>query len=292
MKSSIPMSFGTKTQADYSFSKQQNVPDYVCPLHWHDCFEILWVKNGSFGVSIADTEVILESGDIIVLPPCALHGSFSCVSEYEIQVFGYTDVLIYTPDLSFDNKKYLTPFRLNPTARIIRSDHPSSLGIRTCLANTMQASEETDSARELRIRAAILTLHASLYTALNGEHVYADSAGRYLLETERLIENRMAENISPYAIADALHISYSHFARLIRTNYGCSAGELITRMKISYAEQMMTSNVTLSITDIAEAIGYSSASYFARRFKQLRGCSPNEFRKLLISDGNTFTPQV
>lgn len=289
MKSSIPMSFGAKTLADFSFSKTENTVGYVCPLHWHDCFEILWVRKGTFGVTTANQSITLSCDDVMVLPPCTLHGTHSCESVYEIQVFGYIDALICSPDISFDNKKYLTPFRINPTARIISSDHPASAQIRTCLADIMQVSEAAIPARELRVRAAILTLHASLYTAIVGESAQEESAGHYILETERWIESRITEDISPYEIADALHISYSHFARLIHANYGCSAGELITRMKISFAERIMTADSTLSITDIAAAVGYSNSSYFARCFRRLRGCSPNEFRKLLTSDGHNCT---
>lgn len=286
------MTFGNKTQADFSFSRAYDDAGYAYPQHWHDCFEILWVRSGTFAVATSGADIMLECNDVVILPPCALHGTYANTAEYEVCILGYTDALIYNSDISFDNKKYLTPFRINPIPRIIRSDHPASLEIRTCLAEVMRCYESRNAVRELRVRAAILALHAGLYAAVLGELAQEEAAGRYILEAECFIESRITENISPYEIADALHISYSHFARLIHEHYGCSAGELITRMKISYAEQLMNANVWLSVSDIAAAVGYSSASYFARRFRQLRGCSPNEFRKLITAGKNAHSDTV
>ena len=47
IKSSIPMSFGDKRGSDFSFSKQTGNSLYECSLHWHDCFEIITVRDKS-----------------------------------------------------------------------------------------------------------------------------------------------------------------------------------------------------------------------------------------------------
>ena len=85
--------------------------------------------------------------------------------------------------------------------------------------------------------------------------------------------------MSPSEIADALHISYSHLARTLKSSLGCSAVELITSVKIGAAVQMMLSDPYMSITEIASSLGYSNASYFSRKFAEIRGEKPSEFRK-------------
>jgi len=284
MKSSIPLPFGTKTQADYSFSKSHGSIKFVCPIHWHDCFEIIWVKKGKFGVKTSDGDTVLSENDTVLFPPCTLHGTYSVDEEYCVNVFGYTNSLIYSPEISFDNKKFLTPFFINTNACFVHHDHEMSEELLNCLSDVIKAYDRNDITRELNVRGKILNLHACLYSIVTKGSENTGTSDRYILDTERYIESHITENISPYEIADSLHISYSHFARIVHSHYGCSANELITHMKISYAEQLMTADISLGITEIAMAVGYNSASYFSRRFRQIRGCSPSEFRRLLNSD--------
>ena len=46
---------------------------------------------------------------------------------------------------------------------------------------------------------------------------------------------------------------------------------------------MMIANMERSITDIAFSLGYSSPSFFTRKFTEIKGQSPAQFRKMLKS---------
>lgn len=281
MKSSIPMSFGEKTQSDFSFSVQRGEGDFLCAAHWHDCFEIFSVRGGRFGVQIGTEELVLGAGDVAVIPPRTLHGTHSLGEPYENHVFGYTNHLIYTPDLSYLNMKYLSPFlrTFAPEEHVIRADAPLAEELRARLDAAMRAAAETGFDRELRVRAEILGIHAVLCRCYIGEEGGGERANCYLSAAARYIEDHVAERLTPSGLADALHISYSHLAGLLRRHLGYSAAELITRMKMNAAEQRMLAEPGLGITELASSVGYDNVSYFIRCFRRIRGCSPGAFRK-------------
>ena len=164
MKSSIPMDFGDKVSSDFSFSHQIGVDKYECALHWHDCFEIFEVGGEPMKIMLADGEYELSRGDIAVFVPRALHGVCSLGKCYENYVFGYTEGVIYSSEISSINLKYLAPFRYSRVKSfVVRANEPGALSIRERLASLRKISTGSSDMRELLGRAEILRIHAELY---------------------------------------------------------------------------------------------------------------------------------
>ena len=283
MESSIPMTFGDKIKSDFSFSRMIGDKEYAVDEHWHDCFEIILVEAGRFKVVLEGTEHILTEGDIVIIPPRILHSTEAMDGYREICVFGYVENLIYSPDLSLINMKYLAPFRYGAGVKylVLKSDSGKTEGLCRLLIDAMRSYEQDGFERELRIRSKILEIHAQVCSLYLLENTHAYMQDGYLAEAQLYIEKHIGEDISPYDIADAIHLSYSHLCRLIRNAYGCTLSVLILRMKLNYAERLMTDDTSISITEIALQSGFNSASYFTRCFRRMKGISPQKFRSML-----------
>jgi len=283
MKSSIPMTFGDKIKSDFSFSKVSCDEKYTFSEHWHDCFEIICVQVGSFKVILEGKEHILTQGDIAIISPRILHGTES-VDEYcEVCVFGYVENLICSPELSLINMKYLAPFRYGTGVKyfVLPSEKEETKGLYQLLMDAMQVYNQDNFERELHIRSKILDIHARVCSIFLANNTIVPVQDSYLTDAQRYIEHHICEDISPYEIADTIHISYSHLSRLVRNAYGCSLGTLILRMKLDHAERLMTDDSSASITDIALQSGFNSASYFTRCFHRMKGITPQKFRSML-----------
>ena len=286
IRASIPMQFGGKTEEDYSLSIAYGTEKYYFEAHWHDCFEILLVQKGTFTVHLADEVIELAAGDTMVIPPHMLHSTENAGgTPYEVVVFGYTEEVIATPELSLANLKYLLPFRCTRPIGdwCIRAGTDDE--IRERLLETVRAVQNGVSPRPLMVRSAILALHAALYTHYLPGTGSTDNAA-YISEVERYIEAHLSEDISPYTIAYELHVSYSHLARLVKHHFGFSIGELICRMRMNVAEEWMAADPSRPITDIAMRLGFGSTSYFIRQFTRLRGCPPGAYRRMLADKGD------
>lgn len=283
MKSSIPITFGDKIKSDFSFSRLSGNDSYAFEEHWHDCFEIIYVHKGSFRISAGNEGYTLLKGDIAFIPPGLVHSTEAVNGYRDVYVLGYVESLIYSSELSVINTKFVAQFRYGTGAKvpIICKGRETTESLKKLFNDINDIYNADAFARELLIRAKIIEIHATICSINPSAEISSFTGCRYIAETQSYIENHISEDISPYAIADALCISYSHLSRLIRNAYGCSMSVLILRMKLNYAERLMIQDMSENITDIALSSGFSSASYFAKCFRREKGISPNKFRSML-----------
>ena len=54
--------------------------------------------------------------------------------------------------------------------------------------------------------------------------------------------------------------------------------EYVKRLRIARACELLITT-TMSVADIARAVGYPDPFYFSRQFRRVRDCSPTQFRE-------------
>lgn len=94
----------------------------------------------------------------------------------------------------------------------------------------------------------------------------------------RDIRNNPAAERPMDTLANRLHCTRQHFARLFKTFKGCTPQVFIVNTRIEAAKGLLHSS-NYTIGRIAEIVGYRDIYYFSRQFKQKTGVSPSEYRK-------------
>lgn len=79
-------------------------------------------------------------------------------------------------------------------------------------------------------------------------------------------------------IARAVHTSPYELSRQFKKETGEPITAYINKQRIEEAIPLLK-NEYMSITDIAQMVGFSDVNYFTKIFKQLKGCTPSKFRK-------------
>lgn len=100
-----------------------------------------------------------------------------------------------------------------------------------------------------------------------------------LEKIKKLVEDCAESEMSIENIANQVGISRYYMTHLFKKHTGISICEYRSELKITRAKQMLLKD-DLKITDIAYSCGFSSASYFTKRFVQSEGITPNEYRTL------------
>ncbi len=86
------------------------------------------------------------------------------------------------------------------------------------------------------------------------------------------VENHLGEPIpNAEVIAQAIHVSRSTLFRMVERELGMSPFQYIRQEKLNRALELYESGTCDSIRDIAEAVGYIRADYFAGVFKTTFG---------------------
>ncbi len=98
--------------------------------------------------------------------------------------------------------------------------------------------------------------------------------------TSLIKENIESEQLNIIFLADRLFMSESTFYRKVKALTGMSGTELIRKVRIKEAEQMMHSS-EMPISEIALRAGFNSMAYFRQSFKAEYGALPSDYiRKL------------
>ena len=80
-------------------------------------------------------------------------------------------------------------------------------------------------------------------------------------------------------LSGKLHVSKRHLSRIMQQTMGTTYTKYKNRLKIEAAKQLLVEDAR-PVMEIAEAVGFSSASYFSRCFRSIVGMSPQEYREM------------
>ena len=98
-----------------------------------------------------------------------------------------------------------------------------------------------------------------------------------LEEAVQYIREHISEEIPVEYLAKLVHISPRHLNRLFQKNFGQSAGEYIMKQRIIIAGELLL-NSKMSVTMVADRVGYGNYSYFIKLFKKYYGMTPREYQ--------------
>lgn len=79
-------------------------------------------------------------------------------------------------------------------------------------------------------------------------------------------------------LIEQIGYSHGHICRKFKEYFGCTLIQYINRQKMAYSTTLLL-NTNLSVSDIAQTLGYSNQSNYTNSFKKEYGMSPLNWRK-------------
>lgn len=87
--------------------------------------------------------------------------------------------------------------------------------------------------------------------------------------------------------ADIAYMSVSHFSRQFHLITGMNFKEYLNRVRIEKACEILKKERVPNKTELAQAVGFSSGSYFTYVFRSNTGLSPTEYQKKYLQSKST-----
>ncbi|WP_223622492.1 AraC family transcriptional regulator [Microbacterium sp. EST19A] len=103
------------------------------------------------------------------------------------------------------------------------------------------------------------------------------SEGSALERAMRYLEARVDGNIQVSELAALVDMSPSHLSALFRQATGSGPAAFHTSLRMSHARNLLDTT-SLSVREIAAAVGYADPLYFSRHFRRLHGLNPTSYR--------------
>ncbi|HMO58430.1 MAG TPA: AraC family transcriptional regulator [Roseiflexaceae bacterium] len=110
---------------------------------------------------------------------------------------------------------------------------------------------------------------------------HADSrptAPAWIAEACRLLRRDLAHDTPPASVAAQLGVPYETFRKLFQQAVGTSPARYRMTRRIDAACGLLL-ETDLTIYTIAERLGFANEFHFSRRFKQITGAAPRDFRR-------------
>lgn len=92
------------------------------------------------------------------------------------------------------------------------------------------------------------------------------------------IDANIDKNLSIKAISKGINVSKSALYSKFHTLLNCTIGDYVNRKRIERSTHLLT-ETNMSIEEVSQKTGFSSASYYTKIFKQHMGITPLKYKK-------------
>ncbi len=100
-----------------------------------------------------------------------------------------------------------------------------------------------------------------------------------ILSALHIVHEEYDEALNLSNVARKIHVNPSYLSRKFSDEVGQSFSEYVTNYRVEMAKNLLKKNKGVSISDIAEQVGFNRLHYFSTIFKKKLGMSPKEFRE-------------
>lgn len=94
----------------------------------------------------------------------------------------------------------------------------------------------------------------------------------------RLVEERVTDPLRIEDLAEHVHMSPFHFARMFKRSTGHAPHFYITMRRVERAKQLLAES-TMPLAEVSATLGYATQAHFTGVFRQHAGATPNSYRK-------------
>lgn len=253
-------------------------------LHWHYYSEVLYITKGSVTVTCNNKKAVLEEGDLCYIYPLQLHAVSKAddnPAEYAVLKFDVHTINIPQAYLSKFYDIFIRRSREEDFCIILKDIFIDRTKMNSLIQHIINEFQEENEFYALQIQADIYTLLIEIARKIKKENQPADKKRTdtdfsfyHILE---YIDSHSGEQLEIQKLADMCHMSYSHFAKLFRENYGRSCKEYITYIRLNKAQDLLL-HTDYDLNYIALETGFFDCSHFIRSYKKWRGITPKQER--------------
>lgn len=210
-------------------------------LHQHNYTEFHCISGGKAQYMIGNHLYCFQDGDIIAIPKNTLH---MCLSA--------TENLLHTAFLSDAAVPLFATHRIQPSL------------MRSFMDEIQRCNKASD---HIKVSAFIELICCDFYP----DHIILPKPSQdFGFIIQEFISRNYRENVKLSDLAEILHFSEKHTARLVLSYTGCTFRQAITNQRMAVARHL-TKTTDMTLQEISQYLGYQTYSGFWKAYRKNTG---------------------
>jgi AraC-like DNA-binding protein len=263
---------------------------FPCPLvrwHFHKEYELHLIVASSGKVFVGDYIGNFSPRSLFLTGPNLPHNWISQVADNE--VVGKRDMLVNFTDELFDNAhpvfnelKSLAPL-LERSRQGIQFRHPATLDQACVLMECIATSQGIARLGHFLILMELLATCED-YQLLSDISAPQRADEHNIDRTNRAVDyifSHYSRELSLEEVAAHLEMKPTYFSRVFKQSTGRTFVEFVNRLRVSKSCELLSDGAK-PVTDVCFESGFGNISNFNRRFLQLKGMTPSDYRRLAM----------
>ena len=245
--------------------------DWHSVPHVHNHMELFFIVGGKGQFLIEDQLYPVDVNNLVIINPNVTHTEVSLNAQpLEYIVLGIEGIELANSNTSNGQFSIL--------------DHYESVEISGCLRNILREMEQKNTGYEDVCQAymeiLIIRLMRTTTLAVPTEP-QTISTNRQCAAVRRYIDLHFKEALTLEQLAEEGHMNKFYLSHTFKREYGISPINYMISRRIDESKYLLA-ETDLSMSQIAQLLGFSSPSYFSQIFHRTQGISPKEYRQNLV----------
>ena len=242
--------------------------DWHSVPHTHNHMELFFIVGGKGQFLIDDQLYPVDVNTLVMINPNVTHTEVSLNAQpLEYIVLGIDGIELATSNTSNGQFSIL--------------NHYESMEISSCLRNILREMEQKNPGYEDVCQAymEILIIRLMRTTALAvPAEPQTVSTNRQCAAVRRYIDLHFKESLTLEQLAEEGHMNKFYLSHAFKKEYGLSPINYMISKRIDESKYLLA-ETDLSMSQIAQLLGFSSLSYFSQVFHRTQDTSPKEYRQ-------------
>ncbi|MBQ3258042.1 MAG: AraC family transcriptional regulator [Oscillospiraceae bacterium] len=242
--------------------------DWFSFPHTHDHMELFYIVGGKGHFLIEGVLHPVTAGDLVIINPDTLHTEVSLNAQpLEYIVLGIGGIQMADSTAGGEQFNIL--------------DHFESVEVSSCLRNILREMELKNFGYEDICQAytEILIIRLMRMVELNvPTSSHLGSGNRRCATVRRYIDLHFKEPLTLEHLAEIAHMNKFYLSHSFKQEYGISPINYMINKRIEESKYLLA-ETDLSMSQIAQMLGFSSLSYFSQVFRKTQSRTPLEYRK-------------